>query len=88
MDPQAIGVINQLKYTFIEDGKVNLLFNEISDFIVLLCKNNVLHQIRNMEDEEGVAWTIALLSKAYISASISSISYDELFVACFVKYYA
>ena len=88
MDPQAIGVINQLKYTFIEDGKVNLSFNEISDFIVLLCKNNVLHQIRNMEDEEGVAWTIALLSKAYISASISSISYDELFVACFVKYYA
>ena len=27
MDPQAIGVINQLKYTFIEDGKVNLSFN-------------------------------------------------------------
>lgn len=42
VDPQAIVVINQLRNVFKEDGKVDLPINEISSFIVQLCKDNVL----------------------------------------------
>ena len=86
MDPQANGVINHLKQVFQQDGKVDLPMNDISDFIVLLCQKNVLNQIDNVEDEEGVAWTIALLAKAYIAASSIPCSYDTLFKECFKKY--
>lgn len=87
LDPQANGVINHLKEVFLQDGKVNLPMNEISDFIVTLCRENVLNQIDNIEDEKGVAWSIALLAKAYIAASSNPYSYDTLFKECFKKYY-
>lgn len=87
MDPQANGVINHLKQVFLQEGKINLPMNEISDFIVYLCRENVLKQIDNIEDEKGVAWTIALLAKAYIAASSNPCSYDTLFKESFKKYY-
>lgn len=86
-DPQANNVIRQLKDVFLHDRKVNLPMDKISDFIVLLCDDNVLGQIDDHEDEKGVAWTIALLSKAYIAASTIPCSYDSLFKQCFIKYY-
>ena len=63
-DPKAIDVINHLKEVYIEENRVNMSLDEISDFIVLLCNKNALHQITDREDEQGVAWTIALLAKA------------------------
>lgn len=87
IDPQANQVINHLKHVFQQEGKVDLPMNDISDFIVFLCQQNVLNQIDNIEDEKGVAWTIALLSKAYIAASSIQCSYDTLFKECFKKYY-
>ncbi len=87
-DTQAESVINHLKQVFIEDGKTDLSMDEISSFIVSLCKQNVLNQIDNREDEQGVAWTIALLSKAYISASTKPCPYNDLFRKCFIKYYS
>lgn len=86
-DPQANAVISQLRQAYVEDGKINLPMNEITDFIVQLCKNNVLNQIDGREDEDGVAWTIALLVKAYILVSTNPFSYDTLFKECFIKYY-
>ena len=47
----------------------------------------MLSQIDSSEDENGVAWTIALLAKAYIAASSTPCSYDALFKKCFIKYY-
>lgn len=87
VDPQAIVVINQLRNVFKEDGKVDLPINEISSFIVQLCKDNVLGQIDNYADKNGVAWTIALLSKAYIYACVAPCSYDSLFIKSFIEYY-
>ena len=86
-DPQATGIINHLKQVFIDDGKIDLPLNEISSFIVSLCKENVLNQIDNRDDEKGVAWTIALLAKAYIAASTTLCPYNNLFKECFIKYY-
>lgn len=86
-DPQTNRVVNQLTKTFIQDGKANLPMNEITDFIVYLCNENVLNQIDNRDDEQGVAWTIALLAKGYIAASSLPCSFDSLFKACFIKYY-
>lgn len=87
IDPQADEVINHLKQVFKQWGKADLPMKDISDFIVLLCQQNFLNQIDTVEDENGVAWTIALLSKAYIAASIIPCSYDTLFIECFKKYY-
>ena len=86
-DPKAIDVINHLKEVYIEENRVNMSLDEISDFIVLLCNKNALHQITDREDEQGVAWTIALLAKAYIAVSRRVMSYDELFKRSFIKYY-
>lgn len=86
-DPKANEVINHLKDVYIEDGRIDMSIDEISDFIVILCENNVLDQISNSDDEQGVAWTIALLSKAYILASSVPCIYDDLFKRCFIKYY-
>ena len=87
IDPQANGVINHLRNAFLEEDKVDLPTDEISSFIVQLCRENVLGQIDNYEDEKGVAWTIALLSKAYIVACSVPCSFASLFMKCFIKYY-
>ena len=86
-DIKAIDVINQLKDVYIKDNRTNMSLDEISDFIALLCNNNVLYQITDREDEQGVAWTIALLAKAYIAVSRHLMSYDDLFKQSFIKYY-
>lgn len=86
-DARANDFINRLIFNFIEEDKINLPMDEISDFIVRLCNGNVLNQIDNREDEQGVAWTIALLAKAYIAACSIPYSYDTLFKQCFIQYY-
>lgn len=86
-DLKAINVIDYLEEVYIEEDRVNMSLDEISDFIVLLCNENALHQITDRDDEQGVAWTIALLAKAYIAVSRRVMSYDELFKRSFIKYY-
>lgn len=86
-DSQSKGIIELLRGAFISERKTDLPMDKISDFIVQLCNDNVLGQIDDREDENGVAWTIALLAKGYIAACTIPCSYDNLFKQCFIKYY-
>lgn len=87
-DPQAPAVTRDMAANMRSINLQDRPLSEVCSFIVRWTRESIRSQGSNDEDENGVAWMLALYVKSYeIACEPRGISFKETYTACFKKYY-
>lgn len=87
-DPEAPRVTRNMAANMRDINLQDKPLSEVASFIVKWTRESIRSQGSNDEDENGVAWMLALYVKSYeIACEPKGISFKEVYTTCFKKYY-